>query len=128
MNVFNIIREYIQKTLEDIPELRTAADRAPFSVEPPRDPAHGDVATNVALVIAKGVGRNPRELAGEIAGGLLSFDAVALAEVAGPGFINLRLEASFWQARISEILLAGRSYGDSSMGGGQKVNVEYVSA
>ncbi len=97
------------------------------TVEPPRDPSHGDLATNAAMVLAKAAGSPPRAIAEPLAEALRSADAVESVEVAGPGFINLRLAADFWQARLAEILQAGPAYGDSQLGQGQRVNVEYVS-
>ncbi|MBN9067188.1 MAG: arginine--tRNA ligase, partial [Rhizobiales bacterium] len=96
--------------------------------EPPRDPAHGDIATNAAMVLGKAVGENPRALAVRIGEALASDPDIAAAEVAGPGFVNLRLSPGFWQARLGEMLDAGQGYGRSEIGAGRKINVEYVSA
>lgn len=103
-------------------------DASRIAVEPPREAGHGDVATNAALVLAGPAKSKPRALATLLAGHLLSTEGVETAEVAGPGFINLRLSKAFWLARLAEILKAGVAYGDSGFGGGEKVNVEYVSA
>ncbi|AHE51878.1 arginine--tRNA ligase [Sphingomonas sanxanigenens] len=103
-------------------------DRRNVTVEPPRDVAHGDLATNVAMVLAKPAGMNPRALAGLVAPRLEALDEVVSVEVAGPGFINLRLTDTVWRAQLDEILTAGADYGRSTMGGGSIVNVEYVSA
>lgn len=103
-------------------------DTSRIAVEPPREAGHGDVATNAALVLAGPAKSKPRALATLLAGHLLSTDGVETAEVAGPGFINLRLSKAFWLARLAEILKAGVAYGDSGFGRGKKVNVEYVSA
>src|SRR5205085_8363577 len=103
-------------------------DLGRIAVEPTRDPGHGDIAINAAMVLAKPAGKNPRELAGLLAEALRPHPAVSGAEVAGPGFINLRLGDSFWHTRLAEILRAGPAYGDSSAGGARAVNVEYVSA
>lgn len=97
-------------------------------VEPPRDPAHGDMATNAAMVLAKGAGVKPRDLAAAIAARLACLPQVTGAEVAGPGFINLRLDDAVWRGEMAEILTAGEAYGASDAGAGRKVNVEYVSA
>ncbi len=99
-----------------------------IAVEPPRDASHGDVATNAALVLAGPAGRKPRMLATMLAERLLATDGFESVEVAGPGFINLRLSAAFWYARLAEILRTGVAYGDSALGGGEPVNIEYVSA
>ena len=109
-------------------KLPPGLDTSRIAVEPPREATHGDVATNAALVLAGPAKSKPRTLATLLAGHLLSVDGVETAEVAGPGFINLRLSKSFWLARLAEILEAGLAYGDSTFGGGEKVNVEYVSA
>jgi arginyl-tRNA synthetase len=97
-------------------------------VEPPRDAAHGDMATNAARVLAKDAGRKPRDLAEAIAGKLRSDELVAKAEVAGPGFINLTLKPVAWIDALRAVLEAGAGYGRSSAGRGAPVNVEYVSA
>ena len=103
-------------------------DRKAVAVEPPRDPAHGDLATNAAMVLAKGAGTNPRALAEAIVSKLAALDEVDSAEVAGPGFINIRLGRGVWEAELAAIVAEGGDYGRSDMGGGQMVNVEYVSA
>ena len=103
-------------------------DRSAVAVEPPRDPAHGDLATNAAMVLAKRAGTNPRALAEAIAPKLAALDEVARADIAGPGFINVRLERGVWEEELRTILAQGSDYGRSAMGAGQKVNVEYVSA
>jgi len=99
-----------------------------FTVEPPRDPAHGDIATNAAMVLSKPAGMPPRKLAGLLQPELARLPAVAAVETAGPGFINMRLKPAVWQNELREILKAGVSYGDSSLGGGERINVEFVSA
>jgi arginyl-tRNA synthetase len=102
--------------------------RTAITVEPPRDPAHGDLATNAAMVLAKPAGTNPRALAEKLAERLRSSNEIEKAEVAGPGFINLLLPNSTWTAELKEIRSARKTYGRSKMGQGQRVNVEYVSA
>ncbi|ETX29451.1 arginine--tRNA ligase [Roseivivax isoporae] len=103
-------------------------DLGPVTVEPPRDAGHGDMATNAAMVLAKPAGKKPRDIAEALAPRLAADPRVASAEVAGPGFINLRLETSVWQEVPRAVIAAGTGYGRSTMGGGRKVNVEYVSA
>jgi arginyl-tRNA synthetase len=103
-------------------------DRGAISVEPPRDPAHGDVATNAAMVLAKPAGMNPRALADLLVAELGKLDEVTEASVAGPGFINLRLADDSWRDELALIFSEGRDYGRSAMGQGRRVNVEYVSA
>ncbi len=97
-------------------------------VEPPRDPTHGDMATNAAMVLAKDAGKKPRELAENIAAKLRSDDKIASADVAGPGFINLSLRPNVWSEELLLVLAQGPDYGRSDIGKGERVNVEYVSA
>jgi arginyl-tRNA synthetase len=97
-------------------------------VEPPRDAAHGDMATNAAMVLAKEARAKPRDLAEQIAAKLRADDLIASVEVAGPGFINLTLKPKAWSDALRTVLREGASYGRSAMGAAEKVNVEYVSA
>jgi arginyl-tRNA synthetase len=108
--------------------LASGLDRGAIAVEPPRDVTHGDLATNAAMVLAKRAGMNPRALAELILPGLYALDEVAGAEIAGPGFINIRLDRSVWEGELRTILAEGDDYGRSDMGQGRTVNVEYVSA
>ena len=108
--------------------LGSNADLARVVVEPPRDPTHGDMATNAAMVLAKDAGKKPRELADAIAKKLRADDLVTKAEVAGAGFINLTLKPQLWAEELRVVLAAGKEYGRSTIGNGEKVNVEYVSA
>jgi arginyl-tRNA synthetase len=131
MNVFNHFLDIVQNQLRQwVAEGALPAglpiDRV--SVDPPRDPSHGDLATNAAMVLAKPAGQKPRDLAEKLAAALAANPDVASAEVAGPGFLNLRLHPSFWHNCVGDVLTAGGSYGDSGLGNGIKVNVEYVSA
>jgi arginyl-tRNA synthetase len=103
-------------------------DRRNVTVEPPRDPAHGDLATNAAMVLGKPAGINPRALAEMLAVELGKVDGVTSVEIAGPGFINMRLDASVWLAELQEIAAKGADYGRSDFGAGKTVNIEYVSA
>lgn len=98
------------------------------AVEPPRDPLHGDMATNAAMVLAKPAGMKPRDIAEALAAKLVEDHRVATADVAGPGFLNLRLEPGVWAGVIPAALQAGAQFGRSDMGRNKKVNVEYVSA
>jgi len=109
-------------------DLDPAALPATVTVERPRNPDHGDYATNLALQLAKKVGANPRELAGWLSEALGAADGIASAEVAGPGFVNLRIEASAQGVIVSNILGAGAAYGHSGLLDGQKINLEFVSA
>ncbi len=108
--------------------LGPAADLSRIVVEPPRDPTHGDMATNAAMVLAKDAGKKPRDLADALAERLRGDALVDKAEVAGPGFINLTLKADVWPDALRAVLEQGADYGRSAIGAGQKVNVEYVSA
>ena len=108
--------------------LDTAALPATVTVERPRNPEHGDYATNLALQLGKKVGVNPRELAGWLADALNGVDGIAEATVAGPGFVNLRLAASAQGLIVKNIIDAGHSHGHSNALAGQKINLEFVSA
>jgi arginyl-tRNA synthetase len=114
--------------LEAEGRLPAGLDRGPVAVEPPRDPSHGDLATNAAMVLAKRAGTNPRALAGLIAPKLDALDEVTGVEIAGPGFINLRLTPGVWQDELRTILTEAGDYGRLAIGAGKRVNVEYVSA
>jgi arginyl-tRNA synthetase len=109
-------------------ELPAGLDFSAITAEPPRDAAHGDIATNAAMVLAKAAQKKPREIADALLPRLKANPDVVDGSVAGPGFINLKLSDSFWRERLRECLQEGVAYGDSTMGGGKKVNVEYVSA
>src|SRR5580698_4927677 len=97
-------------------------------VEPPRDAAHGDMATNAAMVLAKEAKAKPRDLAEQIAARLRADELIASVDIAGPGFINLTLKASVWSDALRTVLREGDAYGRSAIGAAEKVNVEYVSA
>jgi arginyl-tRNA synthetase len=128
MNIFStfrdVVREAVTRLAPDAPERLVNA----IGVEPPRDPAHGDIATNAAMVLAKATRQNPRAFGERLAVELAAHPDVARAEVAGPGFVNITLEPGFLRARLRDILHAGTDYGSSTIGGGEAVNVEYVSA
>ncbi|HVI05228.1 MAG TPA: arginine--tRNA ligase, partial [Sphingomicrobium sp.] len=109
-------------------KLPEGLDRKNVAVEPPRDPAHGDLATNVAMVLAKGAKTNPRALAELIKPKLEALPPVVSVEIAGPGFINLRLTPEAWRDELRTIVREGEEYGLSKVGKNQRVNVEYVSA
>ena len=104
------------------------ASRKAVAVEPPRDPAHGDLATNAAMVLAKAASTNPRALAELLKPKLAAIPGVTVVEIAGPGFINLRLDDRVWRDELKTIIADGERYGLSTIGGNQRVNVEYVSA
>jgi arginyl-tRNA synthetase len=98
------------------------------TVEPPRDTAHGDMATNAALVLAKPAGLKPREIAEFVSDKLLEDPRIAHVDIAGAGFLNIRLSEDVWAEVTRAALELGSVYGRSAMGAGRKVNVEYVSA
>ena len=130
MNIFAEIRSAVIETLDAMVadgELPSGLNWGNVAVEPPRDAAHGDMATNAAMVLAKPAGQPPRQIAEALAKRLKG-GRIAVAEVAGPGFLNLRLHPDFWRARIGDILVGQESYGNSTLGADVKVNVEYVSA
>lgn len=109
----------------DLPE---GLDTSRITCEPPRDASHGDVATNAAMVLCKQAKMKPRDLAEKLAPEIEKIAHVISVEVAGPGFINVKLSDAFWHARLKDVLNAGTDWGQSDMGEGQTVNVEYVSA
>jgi arginyl-tRNA synthetase len=108
--------------------LPVGIDCSRIGIEASRDPAHGDMATNAAMVLAKEAGKKPRELAEAIAERLRAEPLVAKVDIAGPGFINLSLRPTAWAEALVTAVMAGRDYGRSAMGAGKKINVEYVSA
>ncbi|HZU88496.1 MAG TPA: arginine--tRNA ligase, partial [Stellaceae bacterium] len=138
-NVFADFRRLLLAALDDLARqgaLPAGLDTARIAVEPPRDPAHGDLATNAAMVLAGQAKQNPMALAATIADAL-SGRELASAGYRGPGFaviparpgfLNIRLDPAVWHAQLRAILTAGPAYGDSTLGGGEKVNVEFVSA
>lgn len=131
MNIFRYFGERVEAAIGALAQegvLPPGLDLTRITVEPPRDVSHGDLSTNAAMVLAKPAGAKPRELADRIAAKLAAEEAVIEVSVAGPGFINLRLNPAFWLARIPDILRAGDAYGASNLGSGAAVNVEYVSA
>jgi arginyl-tRNA synthetase len=127
INLFSHFRDVVIAELGALP-LPAGLDLSRVAVEPPRDPAHGDLSTNAAMVLAKPAGLAPRALAELLVERLKRHGAVTAAEVAGPGFINLRLADAFWHERLVDVLRAGTAYGASSAGAGTPVNIEFVSA
>ena len=131
MNIFNEFEQKIKELLQQS-DIKTKdgspLDLSRMSIEAPRDPSHGDLATNAAMVLSKSVGCNPRALAERIATLLETDKDIESVNVAGPGFINLRLTDGFWRNVLKTIIKSGSSFGRSELGLGKKVNVEYVSA
>ncbi|QOG05020.1 arginine--tRNA ligase [Aureimonas sp. OT7] len=129
MNVFTDFEARVRSAVASVNASAqlSEAELARVTVEPPRDPSHGDLATNAAMVLAKPLGRKPRELAEELAAQLRQDADVVTAEVAGPGFINLRLTPAYWHRHLGQLLALGEDYGRGAPTG-RRVNVEYVSA
>jgi arginyl-tRNA synthetase len=130
MNPFQALRDIVIAELDALVQggtLPSGLDTARVAVDPPRDPDHGDVTTNAAMVLAKPAGMKPRDIAEALAERLGALDLITEVEVAGPGFINLRIATEFWQDCLAGVLRAGAGYGRSELGAGVKVNVEYVS-
>ena len=129
MSIFTLFEQKIKKSIQSI-DLENKSDLSldRISVELPRDPSHGDLATNAAMVLAKQVGTNPRQLAEIIVAELVKDEDVANAVVAGPGFINIVAKPEFWFGQLAIIREKQGEFGRSTIGNGQKVNVEYVSA
>ncbi len=131
MNLFTHFGAVVREALAALAArgvLPADSDFSKVVVESPRDPSHGDITTNAGMVLAKSAKMPPREIAEALAGELVTYADIAGAEVAGPGFLNLRLELSFWPKVLSSALELGDGYGRSDYGAGRKVNVEFVSA
>ena len=129
MNLFAEMETEIRAALAVLQaqgKLADGLDMSRLTVEPPREAAHGDMATNAAMVLAKAAEMKPRDLAELLVDALLQSNLVETAEIAGPGFVNLRLDKAAWHQLVPHILNSGEAYGDGE--GGDKVNVEYVSA
>jgi arginyl-tRNA synthetase len=131
MNPFDDLMQMLKATVAGLQArggLPADLDLSRVVVEPPRDPSHGDAATNAALVLAKAARRKPMDLANELVAPLLDHPDVAEAAAAPPGFVNLRLEPAFWLRQIETVLASGQDYGRTGIGQGRPVNVEYCSA
>ncbi|MGI9128529.1 MAG: arginine--tRNA ligase, partial [Roseomonas sp.] len=127
-NVFTAMAEKVRVALAELYPDLPADILARVQVEPPRDTSHGDMATNAALVIAKPARLPPAKIAAALVEKLGTLPVVEKAEAAGPGFVNLRLKESYLAGQIGLMLGVGEAYGDSAIGAGRRVNVEYVSA
>ncbi|MEH6661059.1 MAG: arginine--tRNA ligase [Parasphingorhabdus sp.] len=131
MMLFHIFQKHIDAILDELTEadvLPAGIDRSNVTLEPPRDPSHGDLSTNAAMVLSKAAGMKPRDLAEKIAEKLGGLDDVQSVDIAGPGFINLRVAAPVLLGELLEIEQLGAEYGRSDKGKGVTVNIEYVSA
>ena len=131
MNLFAEIKTVVLEKLETLVAAGTLPEGLSFdnvTVEPPRDALHGDLATNAAMVLAKPAKIKPRDIAEALAALLAEDTRVLSADVAGPGFLNLRIDPAVFQGLVGDILAKGKDFGRSDIGAGRKVNVEYVSA
>ena len=131
MNLYTHFGQQLTGVLETLCEQGVLPSGTSFehiTVEPPRDPSHGDIATNAAMALAKFAKMPPRDLAQKITELLTQIDDVEKADIAGPGFINITITSEFWQKILIAAFDQENLYGRSSMGQGQKVNVEFVSA
>lgn len=130
MNIFAEIHELVLEKLNTLVAegiLPDGLNMSNVAVEPPRDAAHGDMATNAAMVLAKPASMKPRDIADALAQQLALDDRVLTADVAGPGFLNLKLDKSLWLKVVSDALKSGADFGRSGIGKGRKINVEFVS-
>jgi arginyl-tRNA synthetase len=139
INIYGDFRRLLLTALDGLVAegaLPSGLDFTRVAVEPPRDPAHGDLATNAAMVLAGAVKQNPMALAERIAAALAGRELATgdyrgtgfLVQAVRPGFLNIRLPPAVWHAQLRAMLQAGTAYGDSAIGGGERVNVEFVSA
>ncbi|WP_323802347.1 arginine--tRNA ligase [Sulfitobacter litoralis] len=131
MNLFADIRSLVLSTLDTLVADGFLPEGLSFdaiTVEPPRDASHGDMATNAAMVLAKPARMKPRDIADKLAAKLGEDARITAADVAGPGFLNLRLSAAVWQGVVGAVLGQGTDFGRGDLGQGRRVNVEYVSA
>ncbi len=131
MNLFELFQHRIAACVEVLAQegvFPTSLDASRITVEPPRDSSHGDLATNAAMVLSKDARMAPRAFAEKLLPKLVALDGVTSAEIAGPGFINLRLQASLYHQVVAAVLAQRQAFGMSTKGKGQKVNVEFVSA
>jgi arginyl-tRNA synthetase len=127
MTIYKTFAGHVGAALDTVPQV-VGLDRSNVAVEPPRDPSHGDLSTNAAMVLAKAAGMPPRALAEALKPQLEAVPGVTSVEIAGPGFINLRLADDVWRDELATILDSGDGYGRSDLGAGKMVNIEYVSA
>jgi len=131
MNIFSHFSERITNIADQLianGQITLSGDPIIAQCEPPRDPSHGDLSTNVAMVMAKSAGMSPRDLAALFGPHIQALDGIETVSIAGPGFINMTLDTKMWQDRISDILTMGSDWGNSTLGQGETINVEYVSA
>ncbi len=128
MNPFDLFSAKVESAVRSLDLFDgEPADLSRVTVEPPRDPDHGDIATNAALVLAKPAKQNPRAIAERLVAALETDADIASVEIAGPGFINVRLAPAIWQRQVQAVLKQGQGYGGGVLEP-RKINVEYVSA
>jgi len=127
MNIYSFFREEIIKAVMSLEHNGGELSFERVTAEPPRDPSHGDIATNAAMVLSKYFSMPPRGFAEKIKEQLEKLEAVDAVEIAGPGFINIRVSKRFWQNALKDVLVNGENYGQSTMGNRESINVEYVS-
>ncbi|HRD77661.1 MAG TPA: arginine--tRNA ligase [Hyphomicrobiaceae bacterium] len=131
MNVYSHLERAILSAVDGMKargELPNELVASAGDIDPPRDPSHGDLASNVAMVLAKAAKKKPRDIAEAIARQLAADPLIAKADVAGPGFLNIKLKPAAWHGVVQTAVKAGPDYGRSDLGRGSAVNVEYVSA
>lgn len=125
MNIFDILKQQISKIAED--KFNYLPNQNHLSVELPKDSSHGDLSTNVAMIMAKPLNKSPMEIASLIKQEIEKIECVESAQVAAPGFINLNLKKEIWSEILSEILKLGDNFGDNNLGGDEKINIEFLS-
>jgi arginyl-tRNA synthetase len=130
MNVFTFIRQKVLDSLNQLVQQGVLPEGLDFSrvtVDSPKESSHGDISTNAAMVLSKSAGMNPRTLATAIVEKLSAIPEILQVDIAGPGFVNMKLDPDLWRQQLLTILKEGIHYGDSQIGAGTRVNVEYVS-
>jgi arginyl-tRNA synthetase len=131
MNIYKLISEKIKDKLQTVPELQNVLESASWNnivVEVPKNRDFGDFSTNVAMVLSKELKKNPREIANLLYPYIKDISEITDVSIAGPGFINMNVSAELWENLIKDILIAPKEYGNSDIGGGEKINVEFLSA
>ena len=130
MNIFEKIENIVEQTLQEMPFWYENENLPPLKIklESPRDKRHGDLSSNIAMILAKTIGKTPKDFAAEICCNLVGAELIQSATVAGPGFINLKLKADVWFECVKCILQLGKDFGSSDFGKNEFINIEYVSA
>ena len=130
MNIFEKIENIVEQTLQQMPFWCENENLPPITIklEAPRDKTHGELSSNIAMILAKTIGKTPRDFAAEICSHLADVELIGSATVAGPGFINLKLKTDVWFECVRCILRLGKDFGSSNFGNNEFINIEYVSA